>query len=969
VIAAVTAGCRTPPGSPVRPGDVSAAAEAARPSGVHTRASFSLDNGLRVILEENHAAPVVAMQVWLGAGAADDAPGQEGTAHVIQHVLRRSIAADREAASAGAQTGAWASYDETVVHALIASPFVTDGLRALASAVARPALLPADFEAARAAARDDLRAARTDPQRVAAAAALAAAYAAHPYGRPLLGTEASLAALSLDQLRAAYLRAYGAGGSTLVVVGDFDPMAARAAVAERFGAAAWTRGDRPPSRPAEPAQQAARVAVSTGDLGTVELALGWKTAGVRSDDRAGLALLAAILGRGGRTRLEDELVRNRQLALEARAFLFAPRDVGLLVVSATLLGSGTGAVEAATTTVIEDATRLAREGPSPDELSRARTVVEREEIAQKAGVGGYAGRLGLYAAVTGDPELEAAHLRRVRDIEAGEVKDIAARYLRSSGLTVAAVMPTSGARGSRNGERTSGLAERLRAIALGGAGGGPERATGVAAPVMAARQDVVLATLASGVRLVLLTHDGADEMSVRAIWPGGVRREDTRIGGANALMARLLARRTKTRSPEQVAAEVAQIGGRLEGFAGLDALGVRADFLGSRWERGLELMVDCLRNPRFSDDDVEQDRRVLLDELRVRDDDPAAVARRIFDETLFRRHPYRHGVLGSVDSVAGLTRRRLLDFFRASYEPRGLTIAIVGGVAAERVVAKMAALFADLPPAPPAVPFASALPTTAPPPAPLASASAPPPPASAGPSAPPAGAVAAPPSPAMPAPEPREVVRFAPTVEAQIVIGYPGVSLGDPDRLALDVLGEILGGQGGRLAALHDRRGLVDGVTVRALAGVDPGAFSIHAGAHPGDLEAAVAGLRAELAALVAAGVTPEEVALARRALVGRRALALVERGSVASALALGAVMGDPGRSPRRDADELTRISAEDVTRAARRVIDPRREILAVVRPREQGRGAPHASPAGLPSARAPATVVTSSYRSPSPAR
>jgi zinc protease len=188
---------------------------------------------------------------------------------------------------------------------------------------------------------------------------------------------------------------------------------------------------------------------------------------------------------------------------------------------------------------------------------------------------------------------------------------------------------------------------------------------------------------------------------------------------------------------------------------------------------------------------------------------------------------------------------------------------------------------------------------------------------------------------------PREAVRFAEVGLARVVLGYPGVGLRDPDRLALDVLAEVLTGAGQRLAnLLRARRGSLDDLVARSRVGVEPGAFSLHATARPELVEPAVAALRSELGRLVAAGVTPEEVAAARRSLIGKRALALERRATVASALAFGAALGDPARSLRRDSEDLARVGVEDVARVARRILDPKREVLAVIRPRATARPA-----------------------------
>src|SRR5262249_6137230 len=158
------------------------------------------------------------------------------------------------------------------------------------------------------------------------------------------------------------------------------------------------------------------------------------------------------------------------------------------------------------------------------------------------------------------------------------------------------------------------LAGRLQDVA-GAAEARADRRAARAAPATVVG-DVVRSVLPSGTRVLVLRDPTVPLVSIEALWPGGLRDEDARSNGASALIGGLLGRGTKTRSAGQVDDEVEGMAGTLGGFAGRNGLGLRAELLASRWERGLELVADCLRNPSFADDDIERARPVLLDEIR-----------------------------------------------------------------------------------------------------------------------------------------------------------------------------------------------------------------------------------------------------------------------------------------------------------------------------------------------------------------
>ncbi len=903
IVVAAASSCRPYKGAPSGAAAF-ATDERVPPSGIDTRAVIELPNGLRVVLEENHAVPLVAIQAWVHAGGADDPAGLEGLAHLFQHLFflstktRPAGAIARDVAAIGGRIGAFTTYDETVFHALVASTFADVGIGLLADILTEALLSPTDIDAARRAVKDDLRQALATPDRVAAQAALATAFPAEPYGRSLLGTEASLAAISADHVRGFFDRFYVAANATLVIVGDFDSSMVRARVSTAFGS--WRAGDNRAASPRPNQQTAPRVGVFTADIPAPQLIVAYRIPGTGMDrrDLPGLEILAAILGPGRGGRLEMEVVRNRQLANTPRAYLFDARDGGMFITTAVL---GPGRVDDVARAVRDEVTRLAHERIGSDEFMRARTIVEGDAAFDTAGLDGYARTLGRSMAVAGDPSFATAYLDRLRRLDAGDLMDVAARTFLASRMNLAVVLPA--ARDPERDDRAGKLLPRLRAVAA--ATETPATNVVAAGPASSSGRDLADYSLPSGVRLLVLRDDTAPQLSVRAVWSGGLRLEDDRLAGASSLLARLLPRATKTRGPETLAKDLADIAGSLDGVAGIDSLALRGEFLASHWERGLELLVDCVRNPSLADEEVERERRVLLDAIRTRDDDPTEVALRLFRGALFGRHPYRQDLLGTADAVAGLNRRRLLDFYRRSYGQRGLTLAVLGAVEPDRVAAKVQSLFADLRPAAGDREGSSAIP---------------PPPVHT---------------------DPTEVFQLIPKAQARVVVGYPGLTVRDPDRLALEVLAEVLGGAAGKLAeSLREQVGMMGAIEVVSREGVDPGYFAVYAAARPDVVDLVAPALRAQVRHVAEGGVNAEDVLRARRILIGSRALALERRGAVAMAVALHGAFGETGRAYRRDIDELGKVTAADVARVARRIIDPRHEILAVVRPLDADRTA-----------------------------
>jgi zinc protease len=858
-----------------------------------TRVIFRLDNGLEVVLEENHAAPVVAFQAWVKVGSADEPPELAGIAHVFEHMLFKGTAKRgvgqiaQEVESAGGEINAWTSYDETVYHLVLASEFFDTGLDILADALIGSSFDPGELERERKVVLEEIKQGLDDPDRVAAQTLFQTAFDVHPYGRPIIGSEESVRRMRREDLISFFNSHYVAHNVTLVVVGDFDAQAARAKVAAAFGA--MSPGQRPQPRRGQPAQSALRLATASRDVKETQLLFGFRAPAIEHADIPALDLLAVVLGQGDSSRLNLEVVRNRQLATSASAYVFSARDPGLLVVGVTL---PPGRVDEVSRAVLDEVLRLGREEIGAEELAKARTILESDRIYDKETVQGYARKLGFFAAIAGDIGFEEHYFDQLRKLSPADLRRVASQYLRVPNMTAVGQVPEP--RPDKQKEKADKAAARLRAVAEAA----ESRADGRASkPVAAAPVDrVVRHVFPSGLKLLVLRDASVPIVAVRATWVGGLRYEDARSNGISNMLAALLTRGTKTRSAEQIMTEVESTAGNISGYSGRNSLGLQAEFLSRHWERGLELVADCLQNATFSDEELEKERRIVLDDVRAQEDNLGHVAFQLFHAAFWKKHPYRLDPMGTAETVASLTRRRILTHFRRHYGVGGLTVAVVGDVDPDRVVAKLASLM----------------------------------PAGASESA--VEAISVPDE--KPAPSADQVTRYLSKEQAHLVLGYPGTTFDNPDRFPLEVLSQVLSGQGGRLfAEIREKRALAYRVSAFSMEGIDPGYFAVYVATSPQNLEEATRAIHDELRALVDKGITPEELARAQRYLVGTHAIGLQRKSAIAAALAFHEAYGQGWRAYKQYGEAILKVKAADVLRVARKYLDPRREVSAVVKP------------------------------------
>lgn len=187
-----------------------------------------LENGLRVVVREDHFAPVAAVQIWVGAGGADEFNAEAGVAHVHEHMLFKGtktrgvgeIASQVE--SAGGQINAWTSWDHTVYHVVMASRYADEALEILADAVRHSTFDEAELAKELGVVMEEYKRSKDSPTSRLFHRLLETAFDEHPYKRPVIGTKESIEGLNREKILSFYHRFYAPNNMTVVVVGDVE---------------------------------------------------------------------------------------------------------------------------------------------------------------------------------------------------------------------------------------------------------------------------------------------------------------------------------------------------------------------------------------------------------------------------------------------------------------------------------------------------------------------------------------------------------------------------------------------------------------------------------------------------------------------------------------------------------------------------------------------------------------------------
>jgi len=855
-----------------------------------------LENGLTLLVEENHAAPVVAIQVWVRVGSADERPDEAGLAHLHEHMLfkgtERRVPGEiaRTIEACGGEINAWTSFDQTVYHVVLGSRFFAEGMDVLADAVTSAAFDPAELQREIEVVCEEIKRSQDSPTRKLSRELFAAAFSSHPYGKPVIGTEASVRGFTREGILRFYRRWYKPENVVVIVVGDVREAEAVEQARKLF---AWPPApfEPAPPRPFEPHREQVLARVRKEPLKEGYLSIAWPSPPLVHDDVAALDALTIVLGHGEASRLQRAMKRDRLLCSEVQASCYTPVDPGLTIVGLTLQPTTT---REAVREALAQTYRLRSEEVTPEELSLACRLLESDAVYQRETVQGQARKLGFYQSSAGGVEFEQRYLEHVAQLTPSRLREAAERWIDPAAAVLSALLPDHDAPSEEELLellREAGRVSRPRAPASSAA---PEKRAPVRFAERAKTGPLLREELPGGGILLIKEERAVPLVALRAAWQGGLRAEDASNSGINALLARLVSKGTRTRGAERLVREMEAMGGSLGGNAGRNSFGLRAEFLSRHLAEGFDVFAEGIGAPAFDPEEVQRERTLQIDELRSREDNPAGIAFLLFGETLYRTHPYRFDSLGTESSV-GRLEPGLLAQYRSNHYPAGaVTLSVVGDVDPDQVRELVRRKLNG-----------SVAPRK----------------------------VLAPPQ-EEPLLAPRFAVKRLDKAQAHLVVGFPGTRLSDEARWPLEVLSAVLSGQGGRLfVELRDKRSLAYSVTSFSMEGLDPGFFAVYIGCGPGKVQEALDGIRDELRRVRESPIPAQELQRARTHLIGTHAISLQRNSARAAVYAFDECYGLGADASARYAERIAAVTAEEVLAAAQRVLTPSREVIALVAP------------------------------------
>ena len=650
---------------------------------------YTLPNGLDVILHIDRKLPIVHVNQWYHVGSKNEKKGRTGFAHLFEHMMfqgSKNVPGEyftvAERAGANLREGGvngTTDFDRTNYFATVPSGNLetllwleSDRLATLTEAIDKEKL---DNQ------RDVVRNERrqgleNQPYGRWIQLAFENMHPTdHPYSWLVIGSHEDLQAASIEDVTEFFKRYYTPNNLTLVIAGDFDPAEAKRLVEKYFGGIpAGPALDR--HRQYMPKLDGEKIIEIADRVPQERTYFGWPSPAYFSADEAALELAATILADGLSSRLNKTLVYDKQIASNVNAFQFANEISGTFFVIATARpGASLHAVEEGVTAEIA---RLAKEGPTAEELSRAKTKWEYDFVTGLEGIGGFGGKadqLARYNTYLGDPGMFDEDVARFRAVTAADVKRAVGQYLDTRNRLLLRFHPEPSTRAS------DVALDRSKQPALGA-----DRPF-TAPTVQSAKLD-------NGMEILLVERGDIPKVSVDLVTRAGSIADPGGKEGVAHLTIATIDMGTKTRQALQIEDAMGNLGTSFRGFAAREYSSVGFEALERNVAAALDILADVARNPQFPQSEVERETKRHLDVLAQQANNPNIVANRTLPMLMYgRNHPYGRPLQGLPETINNITRADLASFHSTYWKPGSSALVFVGDISLEEAKALAAKTF------------------------------------------------------------------------------------------------------------------------------------------------------------------------------------------------------------------------------------------------------------------------------------
>jgi zinc protease len=817
-------------------------------------------NGMTALLQQNKAAPVVSVRMYVKAGSTTEEHFTgAGISHFVEHLVAAANSAKRDQSEYTQMVLQMGNDSNAFTEADHSSYFITTtadkwpaALDLISDITTNSVFTKAQFDREYKVIQRELELNETQPDKIFYAQTLANRYLESPARYPVLGYKAAFQKLTFEDCLAYYHRMYVPDNMILSIAGDIDLDFAETRVLNEI------RGL--PRKPApaisavpEPPVTGPRRSVAHAQIPQARIQWAFPTTDIYGPDAGALDLLARILGSGDSSLLVRQLRDGQSLVTEIRCANTKPRYVaGQLEINASLLPDKAPAAQNTLFAVLDD---LLARGITDEALARAKSQVAADFVFDHQTADQQAVHNALDFLIAGDIHFSASYLQRLQALTRDDVQAAARKYLRRDRLLTTLLLP----------------AKSPDPFAP------PKSAAGAASDTPI---EVRKTVLANGMTILISRNPAAPLACFNLYTLGGLMAEDDSNNGIGAVMMNLLPRETASRSHQQITDFLDATGTALAGLAGNNTFQLSMACVKQRAPEAFSLFADVALHAKFSPQQLNEVRHSILTIADLPGDPRSIEANAVIRGIFYASSPYKRVPEGRQAVIDSLTTTQLQTHYNNYFlNPAHMVLAISGDID-PAVAAQWVAPFASIPAKTPTLNSFTVL------------------------------------------ADPQRIIKPSEFPSATVMLAYPGVANLQPDRYALILLKTYLGGftapSGSLLHETLRGKGLVYSVKTQNISGPAGGMFLITAVGEPQNAQAIADNIASVIASVRQGDLPPADFEAAKQQALTGDKLTRLTVADISAHQALNEALGLGYDEEKRFAEKIQSITREQLLRAAR---------------------------------------------------
>ncbi len=648
---------------------------------------FVLDNGLTLIVHEDHKAPIVAVNIWYHVGSKNEKTGKTGFAHLFEHLmfngsenfnddyfkaLEKVGATDINGTTNQDRTNYFQNVPVSAFD--LALWMESDRMGHLKGAISQERL-----DEQRGVVQNEKRQYDNNPYSISDELITKNTYPnEHPYSWTVIGSLEDLDAASLKDVHDWFSTYYGPSNAVLVIAGDVNVKDVKQKVEKYFG-------DIKASPPIT--KHSAWIAKMTGTKRQIaqdrvpqaRIYKVWNVPEWGNKELVHLDLVSDVLASGKTSRLYKRLVYDDQIATDVYAY-YSGKEIGsqFHIVATVKPGGDLSKVEAA---IDEELAKFIKDGPTEKELQRVKTQHISNFVRGIERIGGFGGKSDILAqseVYGGNPDFYKTKLTYVKDSKTQDLKNAAVKWL-TDGQFILEIHPYPDYKTMTSSVDRSKL---------------PETGT----PPMAKFPAFQKVTLSNGLKVILAERSTIPVVEFNLMVDAGFAADQFGVPGTAGMAMSMIDEGTKTKNALQISEELDMLGAKLGAGSDLDHSYVYLSSLKSNLDKSLQLYSDIILNPSFPEDEIARLKKQKIAQIKREKATPIQMALRVIPKIIYgENHAYSIPFTGSgyEETVQKMTRQDMMDFHNKWFKPNNSVLVVVGDISINELKPKLENLFKD----------------------------------------------------------------------------------------------------------------------------------------------------------------------------------------------------------------------------------------------------------------------------------